>query len=331
MHAIMEPITITLETAKEAYEVAKKLQKVYNVSKEMKTVAESEGLDQIVATRDLADSASELKINPQIKESELTSHNIAKQSDFVDELDPEVIEAAHSAEPKEFVETLPENVQFKSNPIQPNVFFDLLTSDAELSVPSMEYNNDISKVASIESRNEQISSSDVEIVKPFDESFEDDDIEVSQELEETFFNEKFLQTEQTVDNHDFEKHRSLYQDDMKLGEPHDSNVLRYNLEIATGNNPENASAHHLVGNETPIASKKLEEFGIDRNDPTNGIFLPNKFESDCDGALHTGRHTQAYYNEIERRFMNVNSREEAIDVLQSIKDDLFNGKLKLQN
>lgn len=325
----MEPITITLETAKEAYEVAKKIQKVYNVSREMKTVAESEGLDQIAATSDLAGSASELK-SSQIEKGDLKCNDIGKKSEFVDELDSEVHEAAHSAEPKAFVETPQGVVKFKSNPIQPNVFVDLLANDDELSVPSVEDNNDISKATSIESKNEQILSSDGEMVQSFDESLEDEDIEVSHGLDTTFFNEKFIQTEQTVDNYDFEKHRLIYQGDMKLGEPHDSNVLRKNLEIATGNNPENASAHHLVGNETPIASMKLEEFGIDRNDPTNGIFLPNKFESDCDGALHTGRHTQVYYNEIERRFLNVNSREEAIDALQSIKDDLYNGKLKLQ-
>ena len=43
----MEPITATLTTAKEIYEAAKTIQKVYNVSKEMKTVAESEGKESV--------------------------------------------------------------------------------------------------------------------------------------------------------------------------------------------------------------------------------------------------------------------------------------------
>ena len=57
----MEPITATLTTAKEIYEAAKTIQKVYNVSKEMKTVAESEGKDQIMATKDLASTASKMQ------------------------------------------------------------------------------------------------------------------------------------------------------------------------------------------------------------------------------------------------------------------------------
>ena len=57
----MEPITTTLTTAKEIYEAAKTIQKIYNVSKEMKTVAESEGKDQIMATKDLASTASKMQ------------------------------------------------------------------------------------------------------------------------------------------------------------------------------------------------------------------------------------------------------------------------------
>lgn len=143
--------------------------------------------------------------------------------------------------------------------------------------------------------------------------------------------EKYWFVEQTVDNVEFERSRPLYQDDLKLGYPHDSNVLRSNLELATGNNPENASAHHVVGNETPIAAAKLEEYGIDRNDPTNGIFLPNNMESDCEGTLHTGRHSKDYYNQVECRFQFVESKADAIDVLQSIKEDLYSDVLKLQN
>jgi hypothetical protein len=56
----MEPVTVTIETAKEVYEAAKKIQQVYNVSKEMKNVAESEGTDQIVATKDLASSTGNI-------------------------------------------------------------------------------------------------------------------------------------------------------------------------------------------------------------------------------------------------------------------------------
>ena len=57
----MEPMTATLTPAKEIYEAAKTILKVYNVSKEMKTVAESEGKDQIMATKDLANTSSKMQ------------------------------------------------------------------------------------------------------------------------------------------------------------------------------------------------------------------------------------------------------------------------------
>ena len=52
----MDPVTAekVVETAKKVYETAKKIEKVVNVSQEMKSVAESEGKDQIDASATLA-------------------------------------------------------------------------------------------------------------------------------------------------------------------------------------------------------------------------------------------------------------------------------------
>jgi len=203
-------------------------------------------------------------------------------------------------------------------------------TDGDLAIEGMHFTGEAEFPLDELSQNEEILS-DRELNQPLDECLEINDSDKCITEEGDLSAEKYWQSEQTVNNYDFDRNRAIYQDDLKLGEPHDSGVLRHNLEIATGNNPENASAHHLVGNETPIAAQKLEQYGIDRNDPTNGIFLPNKVESDCEGVLHTGRHAQTYYNEVERRFLNVNSREDVIDALQSLKDDLYSGKLELQN
>lgn len=140
--------------------------------------------------------------------------------------------------------------------------------------------------------------------------------------------------EQTIDNDKLEEWRNQPENQGKLdlGKEHSSTVLSNNLcEVMETDQPENSAAHHIVGNNTPVAAAKLDEFGIDRNDPANGIFLPTSHDSECKGSLHTGNHLNSYYEEVDRRFQNVSSREEALEVLQSLKEDLYNGDLPLQN
>ena len=121
----MEPITATLTTAKEIYEAAKTIQKVYNVSKEMKTVAESEGKDQIMATKDLASTASKMQkeglggkegksesSNKEIKIEGDLYHGDSPKPDllegaFVHDLDTSKITEESITEPVGFVDQLP--------------------------------------------------------------------------------------------------------------------------------------------------------------------------------------------------------------------------------
>lgn len=71
--------------------------------------------------------------------------------------------------------------------------------------------------------------------------------------------------------------RPEVEEGMTLGCDHDGEVLRNTMEHAMDcKSPEQSNAHHIVGNDTPQAAKKLDELGIDRNDPANGIFLPDK-------------------------------------------------------
>lgn len=138
--------------------------------------------------------------------------------------------------------------------------------------------------------------------------------------------------DQTIDNDKLEELRSEIEPKLKLGKEHDGAVLRENLEQSMNikSNPEISDAHHIVGRDTPQAAKKLKDFGIDCNDPANGILLPNSHESPLKGAIHgKGRHTAEYSNEVEQRMSSAATKEEGLDVLQSVKEDLYNGELSL--
>ena len=138
--------------------------------------------------------------------------------------------------------------------------------------------------------------------------------------------------DQTIDNFKLEEMRPEIEDELQLGEEHSGKVLRHNLDVVTGENPESSNAHHIVGNDTPEAAKKLEEFGIDRNDPANGIFLPDSQESNLKGSVHgPGKHVADYSNEVEKRFSGVSTREMTLEALQSLKEDLYNGYLALHD
>ena len=117
----------------------------------------------------------------------------------------------------------------------------------------------------------------------------------------------------------------------------DAKVLRENMLKVMGNDGKYAKnthkngnqAHHVVGNETPIAGKKLEQYGIDINDPMNGIFLPSSDGSGLRGVIHRGSHKQEYYEYIEQMFSQCKSKKDCYEVLDKVKSDLYKGKIKL--
>lgn len=139
--------------------------------------------------------------------------------------------------------------------------------------------------------------------------------------------------DQTVDNFKFENQRFEFEDKLDLGKTHDADVLRNNMKTVMNKDIDKSisRAHHIVGNETPYAANKLFEVGLDRNDPANGILLPHDVSSPLKGSIHSGRHLQEYYNTVEQRMSQTNTREEVLEVLQSLKEDLFSGDLTLQN
>lgn len=54
----------------------------------------------------------------------------------------------------------------------------------------------------------------------------------------------------------------------------------------------------------------LDRFGIDVNDPANGIALP--------GDYHDRMHTKDYYDDVNARLLEAVSREEALTILAEI-------------
>lgn len=117
----------------------------------------------------------------------------------------------------------------------------------------------------------------------------------------------------------------------------DASVLRKNMLAVMGNDAKYAmntlkngnQAHHIIGNKTPMAAEKLHKYGIDINDPMNGVFLPSSSRSGLRGTIHRGGHTQDYYDYIEQMFSSCRSKEDCYDVLDKIKNDLYKGKIKL--
>ena len=85
----MEPKTATITAVKEIYEAAKTIQKVYNVSQEMKTIAESEGKDQIMATKDLASTASKMQQESNAESSDSKNKDLNLKEDLSTENHPD--------------------------------------------------------------------------------------------------------------------------------------------------------------------------------------------------------------------------------------------------
>lgn len=121
-----------------------------------------------------------------------------------------------------------------------------------------------------------------------------------------------------------------------LGAPKKGEILRENMKKVMGKNYKYAAkghnqAHHIVGDnpESVIAKRVLTKFGIDINDPINGILLPDNVLANLKGTVHRGGHTKEYFNTINNRLLVAKSREHCIEILDHIKHDLYEGKLML--
>jgi hypothetical protein len=79
---------------------------------------------------------------------------------------------------------------------------------------------------------------------------------------------------------------------------------------------------------------------VDLNGVDNGVWLPTEHFKGRVAALHRGNHHGAlmaadgtllpsYLDEVRRRFNGVKNRDEALAVLNKLREDLLNGTQKL--
>ncbi|MFN5300704.1 MAG: AHH domain-containing protein, partial [Planctomycetaceae bacterium] len=94
--------------------------------------------------------------------------------------------------------------------------------------------------------------------------------------------------------------------------------------------PVDAQAHHLFGVlfDTQLG-KKLQGWGIDLNGAANGVYLPKYDYAGRVASLHRGRTAAAYTDEVVKRLGRARSGNDAIAILNKIRDDLLNGRLKI--
>lgn len=87
------------------------------------------------------------------------------------------------------------------------------------------------------------------------------------------------------------------------------------------------AAHHIVAGSSPNAADAraiLQKYSIDINCAENGIFLSTD-KSISIGTYHCSMHTTVYYREVNNLMSGVQSREEALEMLNYIRECLEQG------
>ena len=88
--------------------------------------------------------------------------------------------------------------------------------------------------------------------------------------------------------------------------------------------------HHLGGSDArQPAAAVLAQFGIGINDAANGVFLPaTRASLNMIGAtVHSTVHTRAYYQHVNEMLRQVTSRQEALEVLDALRQVLLTGAM----
>jgi RHS repeat-associated protein len=91
--------------------------------------------------------------------------------------------------------------------------------------------------------------------------------------------------------------------------------------------------HHIVAEKDPDgapARQVLSNFGIDINNPENGVFLPatSATQNPTGSVVHRGPTlTDDYIEYVNAQMSQASTREEALEVLQAIKDNLIAGNM----
>ena len=87
------------------------------------------------------------------------------------------------------------------------------------------------------------------------------------------------------------------------------------------------AAHHIIAGSSKKAADAraiLQKYSIDINCAENGVFLPTD-KSILSGTYHPSMHTNVYYEEVNNLMSGVQSREEALEMLNYIRECLEQG------
>jgi hypothetical protein len=98
-----------------------------------------------------------------------------------------------------------------------------------------------------------------------------------------------------------------------------------------------SEAHHIFPSSqfNTRLGRKLHDWGIDLNGAENGVWLPKYHFTgrlDANGVgpcLHRGMHNRAYTDVVLQRLRLATTKDEAVAVLASIRDDLLTSRLTL--
>lgn len=106
-----------------------------------------------------------------------------------------------------------------------------------------------------------------------------------------------------------------------------SEILGDNLKDARVPRPTGSEAHQIIpegvkDERLQNIRDKLAGYGIGINDAVNGVYLPGPKGDASDGSYLRSLHNSKYYDQLQRDFARVQSREEAIEVLGRIREEL---------
>jgi len=106
--------------------------------------------------------------------------------------------------------------------------------------------------------------------------------------------------------------------------------LGQNMEDQGTTRPAETAAHHIVAHSSPKAAAGravLNRFGVGINDAENGVFLPRNVNSaNPNGvAVHSTLHTDEYYQSVNDVLGGAQSRQDVLDGLGHIRNQLLNG------
>lgn len=119
-----------------------------------------------------------------------------------------------------------------------------------------------------------------------------------------------------------------------------SDILRGELKgVDIPNPPYKNAAHHIVPWNDPRALDArniLDDFNIDYNSASNGVFLPMEVnEYTGDAVLHIGSHSADYVTKVTSTLEEVvaagGTKDDIISALNGLREGLLNGTLKLNN